>query len=89
MPGVLIIEALAQVGAVSILSTTENKGKLVYFAGIKDAKFRRKVIPGDVLKLAVELVRLKGTIGIAHGIASVNDEIACEANLIFAIENEN
>lgn len=85
MPGVLIIEALAQVGAVAILSSEEHKGKLAYFAGIKDAKFRRKVMPGDVLNLAVELVRLKGTIGIAHGIATVNNELACECDIIFAI----
>ncbi len=85
MPGVLIIEALAQVGAVAILTLDENKGKLAYFAGIKEAKFRRKVIPGDVLVLSTELVKVRGSIGIGKAIAYVNDEIACEAELMFAI----
>lgn len=85
MPGVLIIEALAQVGAVAILSSEEHKGKIAYFAGIKNAKFRHKVIPGDQLKLESELIRLKGTIGQAHCIATVNDAIACECDLVFAV----
>lgn len=85
MPGVLIIEALAQVGAVAILTLDENKGKLAYFAGIKQAKFRRKVIPGDVLTLSTELTKVRGSIGIGKAIAYVDDEIACEAELMFAI----
>lgn len=87
MPGVLIIEALAQVGAVAILTLDENKGKLAYFAGIKQAKFRRKVIPGDVLTLSTELTKVRGSIGIGKAIAYVDDEIACEAELMFAIDD--
>ncbi|ERJ11444.1 3-hydroxyacyl-ACP dehydratase FabZ [Haloplasma contractile] len=85
MPGVLIIEALAQVGAVAILSKEENKGKIAYFGGIKNAKFKRKVIPGDVLTLETELIKVKGPIGIGKATASVNGEIACIAELTFAI----
>lgn len=85
MPGVLIIEALAQVGAVAVLMKDENKGKTAYFAGIKSAKFRRKVIPGDVLTLETEMIKIRGSIGIGKAVAKVGDEIACEAELTFAI----
>lgn len=85
MPGVLIIEALAQVGAVAILSLAENKGKIAYFAGIRSAKFRYKVTPGDVLRLETELIKVRGSIGIGKAIAYVGDKIACEAELTFAI----
>lgn len=85
MPGVLMIEALAQVGAVTILSLEENKGKTAYFGGIKNAKFRRKVIPGDVLTLETEIIKVKGPIGIGKAIAKVDDEVAVEAELTFAI----
>lgn len=85
MPGVLIIEALAQVGAVAILAKEENKGKIAYFAGIREAKFRRKVIPGDVLTLETALTKVRGPMGIGKAIAKVNGEVACEAELIFAI----
>lgn len=85
MPGVLIIEALAQVGAVLVLSNEQHLNKIVYFAGIKNAKFRRKVIPGDVLILQTDLIKIKGLIGIGKAIAKVNDEIVCEAELTFAI----
>jgi 3-hydroxyacyl-[acyl-carrier-protein] dehydratase len=85
MPGVLIIEALAQVGAVIVLSQEENKGKVAYFAGIKSAKFRRKVIPGDVLTLETIITRFKGPMGVGQAIARVNGEIACEAELTFVI----
>ncbi len=87
MPGVLIIEALAQVGAVAVLSKPENKGKIAYFAGIKEAKFRAKVIPGDVLRLETELIKVRGSIGIGKAVAYVDDKIACEAELTFAIGN--
>ena len=70
MPGVLIIEALAQVGAVVILSQEKFKGKLAYFAGINKAKFRKKVIPGDVLRLEVEIIKTKGPIGIGRALAT-------------------
>lgn len=85
MPGVLMIEALAQVGAVAVLSLEENKGKIAYFAGIKEAKFKRKVIPGDVLTLEVELIKVRGPIGIGKAVAKVGEEVAVEAELKFAI----
>ena len=85
MPGVLIIEALAQVGAVSILSLPENKGKIAYFGGINNAKFRQKVVPGDVLRLEIEIIKKKGPIGIGKAIATVNGKKAAEAELTFAI----
>lgn len=85
MPGVLIVEALAQTGAVAILSTEENRGKTAYFAGIRSAKFKQKVVPGDVLLLETELTKQKGPIGIGKAIASVNGKTACIAELMFAI----
>lgn len=85
MPGVLIIEALAQVGAVAILSLDEFKGKIAYFAGIDKAKFRRKVIPGDVLRLEVEIIKRRGPMGIGKAVAYVGDKKACEAELSFVI----
>ena len=86
MPGVLIIESIAQVGAVAILSKEDHKGKIAYFAGIKNAKFRKQVKPGDVMKIEATLTRIRGSIGFSKGVATVNDEIACECELIFAIE---
>lgn len=85
MPGVLIIEALAQTGAVAILSLEKFKSKTVYFGGIKEAKFKRKVCPGDTLKLVTKITKLKGSFGIGSAIAYVDDEIAAEAELIFAV----
>lgn len=85
MPGVLIIEALAQTGAVAILSIPENKGKTAYFAAIKEAKFKRKVIPGDVLTLKTEIIKSKGPMGIGKAEATVNGELAVSAELTFAI----
>lgn len=85
MPGVLIIEALAQVGAIAILSSPEDAGKLAFFGGIKNARFRYKVTPGDVLTLHCELTRRMGAVGIGKAIAKVGDQIACEAELTFAI----
>ena len=85
MPGVLIIEALAQVGAGAILSLEDNKGKIAYFAGIKSAKFRQKVIPGDVLTLETELIKVKGSIGVGKAVAKLGDKVAVEAELTFAI----
>lgn len=85
MPGVLIIEALAQVGAVSILSLEENKGKIAYFAGINNAKFRKKVLPGDVLRLEIEIIKKKGPIGVGKAIATVEGKKVAEAELTFAI----
>ena len=85
MPGVLIVEALAQAGAVIILSLEENKGKIAYFAGIDKCKFKRKVIPGDVLKLEVEITKQRGPIGFGKATASVNGEIAVVGEIKFAI----
>ncbi len=85
MPGVLIIEALAQTGAVAILSLPENKGKTAYFAGINSAKFKKKVQPGDVLTLETEIIKVKGPIGVGKATAKVDDKIAAVAELIFAL----
>ncbi len=85
MPGVLIIEALAQTGAVAILSVEENRGKTAYFAGIQSAKFKKKVVPGDVLTLQTEIIKQKGPIGIGKATATVDGKIACVAELTFAI----
>ena len=85
MPGVLIVEALAQVGAIAILSKKENKGKIAYFGGIKEAKFRNKVVPGDVLKLECTIIKQKGPIGVGKGLATANGKKACEVELTFAI----
>ena len=85
MPGVLIIEAMAQAGAVAILSKPENKGKTAYFAGISQAKFKQKVVPGDVLTLELEIIKEKGPIGIGRGTAKVGGKLAESAELTFAI----
>ncbi|MBD5501473.1 MAG: 3-hydroxyacyl-ACP dehydratase FabZ [Lachnospiraceae bacterium] len=85
MPGVLIIEALAQTGAVAILSLEENKGKTAYFAAIGAAKFRKKVIPGDVLMLETEIIKQKGPIGIGRATATVDGKVAVQAELTFSI----
>ena len=85
MPGVLIVEALAQTGAVALLTHEENKGKLALFGGIKNARFRRQVVPGDVLSLECEIIKRKGPIGIGKGVARVGDSLACSAEFTFAI----
>ncbi len=85
MPGVLIVEALAQVGAVAILQKEENKGRLAFFAGIDNCRFKRQVVPGDVLSLEVEITRMRGSIGKGHAVAMVDGEIACEADITFAL----
>ncbi|KEH99361.1 3-hydroxyacyl-ACP dehydratase [Clostridium novyi A str. 4552] len=85
MPGVLQIEALAQLGAIALLSMDEFKGKIAYFGGINKAKFRRKVVPGDVLRLEVEIIKMKGPAGIGKAIATVNGEKAVEAEIMFAV----
>lgn len=85
MPGVLIVEALAQAGAVALLTREEFKGKIAYFGGINNAKFRRKVVPGDTLRLEVELTKIRGSAGIGKGIAYVDDKKACEAELTFMV----
>ena len=85
MPGVLIIEALAQVGAICVLMAPENKGKLALFGGIKEAKFRQQVVPGDVLHLECEIIKQKGPIGIGKATAMVGDKVAAVAQLTFAL----
>ncbi len=85
MPGVLIIEALAQVGAVAILSVEENKGKVAYFGAINNAKFKRKVVPGDKLKLECEIIKQKGPVGIGKAVATVDGKVAVVCELTFMI----
>jgi len=84
MPGVLIIEAMAQVGAVGVMAGGEHRDKLALFAGIDGVRFRRQVVPGDVLRMEVEIEHLKGRVGRGRGRASVGDERVCEAQLMFA-----
>lgn len=85
MPGVLIVEALAQTGAIAILSMEENKGKNALFAGIDKLRFKRPVLPGDVLKLEVKVIKTKGPIGVGEAIATVDGVIAAKGELTFAI----
>ena len=85
MPGVLIMEALAQVGAVAILDLPENKGKTAYFAGIDNAKFKQMVLPGDVLMLETTIIKRKGPIGVGEAVATVNGKVVAKAQLTFAI----
>mgnify|MGYP003332808008 CR=1 FL=1 len=85
MPGVLIIEALAQAGAVAILSQEENKGKLVFFGGIKNARFKQQVVPGDQVELYCELTQRRGPLGFGECKATVNGKVAAQAEISFAI----
>lgn len=85
MPGVLIVEALAQVGAVAILSLPENRGKIAYFGGIKNARFKSQVVPGDVLELECTLTRRRGPVGIGEAKAMVNGKVVATAELTFAV----
>ena len=84
MPGVLIIEALAQIGAVTVLSLEHQKGRTAYFAGIRSAKFRHKVVPGDLMNLEFEILKLKNNVGIGLGKAFVEGKLVCEAEMTFA-----
>ncbi|MED1672291.1 3-hydroxyacyl-ACP dehydratase FabZ [Pallidibacillus thermolactis] len=86
MPGVLIVEALAQVGAVAILGKEENRGKLALFAGIDNCRFKRQVKPGDTLRLEVEITRVRGPIGKGRAVATVDGEVACQTDIMFAIQ---
>lgn len=85
-PGVLMIEMLAQAGAAAMLVLPENKGKLGLFAGIDKAKFKKQVVPGDTLKLEVEIIKVKGPIGVGKGIATVDGQKAVSAEITFAIK---
>lgn len=87
MPGVLLVEALAQVGAVAILSKEENKGKIAYFGGINSCKFRRKVIPGDKVRLETKIIKQKGPVGIGEAVATVDGQVAVKAELTFMVGN--
>ena len=86
MPGVLIVETMAQVGAVILLSNEKFKGKIPYFAGINKVRFRRKVVPGDTLRMEVAITKIRGSIGIGQGKAYIGDELACDGEFLFAIE---
>lgn len=86
MPGVLIVEALAQVGAVAILSLKENKGKIAFFAGIDGVRFKKQVRPGDVLRLEVEVTKVKGPVGVGQAKATVDGEIVAQGELMFAVK---
>ncbi|MEQ6356121.1 3-hydroxyacyl-[acyl-carrier-protein] dehydratase FabZ [Lysinibacillus sp. KCTC 33748] len=85
MPGVLIVEALAQVGGVALLNAEEFKGRLAFLTGIDNCRFKRQVVPGDQLRLEVEFVKLRGVMGKGHGVATVDGELVCEADILFAI----
>jgi 3-hydroxyacyl-[acyl-carrier-protein] dehydratase len=85
MPGVLIVEALAQVGAIALLSQPENKGKIVYFAGIDSFRFRRLVLPGDTLRLEVQLTKMRGPVGKGSAKAEVEGQKVAEGELTFAL----
>ncbi len=88
LPGVLMIEALAQVGAVGVLTAPRFTGKIPLLAGVNNTKFRRQVLPGDMLEMSVELTRLGGRAGKGKGLASVNGETACQADLTFVIADQ-
>lgn len=85
VPGVVLVESLAQVGAVILLSDEQYKGKIAYFTGIKNAKFRKSVVPGDTLYLHCEVTKIKGAFGFGAGKAYVNNDLVCEVDISFAI----
>jgi 3-hydroxyacyl-[acyl-carrier-protein] dehydratase len=85
MPGVLQIEAMAQAGAIAMLTLEENKGKLAFFGGIKKARFKKKVVPGDMLNITARITRVMGNVGFGEGNVMVDGEVAAEAELIFAL----
>jgi len=85
MPGVLMIEAIAQVGAVAILGMPENKGKLAFFAGVDEVRFKRQVVPGDTLRIEVTLTRVRGSFGQGTGEATVDGDLACRGSFMFAM----
>ena len=85
MPGVLIVEALAQAGAIALLNKEEFKGKTPFFAGIDKVRFKKQVLPGDTLRLEVEIIKLRGSIGFGKATATVDGKIACSGEIMFAI----
>lgn len=85
MPGVLIVEALAQTGGIAVGSMDEYKGRIAFFAGIDNVRFKRQVKPGDTLRLEVELTQLRRSIGVASALATVDGEVACKGDVMFAL----
>ena len=85
MPGVMIIEAIAQVGAVAVLGMPENEGKLAFFAGLDEVRFKRQVVPGDILRIEVTLTRVRGSFGQGTGEATVDGQLACRGSFMFAM----
>lgn len=85
MPGVLIVEALAQVGAVAMLSVEANRGRIALFGGIDKVRFKRQVVPGDTIRLEVAITKSRGSVGFGEGKASVGEELACSGEFVFAI----
>lgn len=86
MPGVLIVEALAQVGSVAMLSLPENQGKLGFFGGIDKVRFKRQVVPGETLRLECSITKVRGAIGFGSARATVGGELVCTGELMFAIK---
>lgn len=86
MPGVLTVEALAQTGAVAILSKEENKGRIAFFGGINKCKFKRKIIPGDKIRLETRIIKQKGPVGIGEAVASVDGKVVVSAELTFFVQ---
>lgn len=89
MPGVLIVEAMAQAGAIVALSKPENKGKIALFAGIDKARFKKSAFPGDTLRLEVKLTKQRGPIGFGEGKAYIDGKLSCSAEIMFAIGADN
>lgn len=85
MPGVLLVEALAQTGACALLCKEEYKGKLAFFGGINNCRFKQQVKPGDVVELKCEIIKMKGPVGVGQGTATVDGKVACTAEITFAI----
>ncbi len=85
MPGVLVVEALAQAGAVAILSVPENQGKIAYFGGINKCRFRGKVVPGNKLRLETKIIKQKGPLGVGEATATVNGKVVVSAELTFMV----
>jgi 3-hydroxyacyl-[acyl-carrier-protein] dehydratase len=88
MPGVLIVEAMAQVGGIAVISAPENRDKLALFAGIDKVRFKRQVKPGDTLRIEVQIKQIRRGIGAGSGVATVNDELACRGEILFALVNK-
>ena len=86
VPGVLMLEMMAQAGATAMLALPENKGKIGFFGGVKEAKFRRQVVPGDLLRIEVEIIKVKGPVGVGKGVCTVDGEKAVSAEITFAIK---